>query len=255
LLAKVSVLTCHLSVFLQKFDYMNSEIIAGLNQELTNLCIDEQLLELTKRFRGKVAFSSSLSIEDQVITHYIARLGLDVKVFTLDTGRMFPEVYDLIQRTQSRYKIPIHISFPDADQVSEMVNNKGINLFYESVENRQLCCSIRKIQPLKKALKGYEVWITGLRREQSVTRTDLNTIEWDSQNSILKANPLLNWTEEQVWDFITKNNIPFNPLQTKGYRSIGCQPCTRPVAADEDIRAGRWWWELPEFKECGLHKH
>ena len=161
----------------------------------------------------------------------------------------------MIQRTQSRYKMPIHISFPDADQVSEMVNNKGINLFYESVENRQLCCSIRKIQPLKKALKGYEVWITGLRREQSVTRTDLNPIEWDSTNLIIKANPLLNWTEKQVWDFINENNIPFNPLQTRGYRSIGCQPCTRPVAAVEDIRAGRWWWELPEFKECGLHKH
>lgn len=228
--------------------------MADLNQEFANLSIDLLLIELAKRFKGKLAFSTSLSVEDQIITHYIARMALDVKVFTLDTGRMFPEVYDLIQRTQSRYKIPIQVCFPDANQVSEMVNAKGINLFYESVQNRQLCCTVRKIHPLKKALAGCEVWITGLRREQSVTRTDLNPIEWDATNSIIKANPLLNWTEKQVWDFINENNIPFNPLQTKGYRSIGCQPCTRPVADDEDVRAGRWWWELPELKECGLHK-
>lgn len=234
---------------------MNKEFASGLNAEIANLPIDLQLVELVNRFHGKVAFSTSLSVEDQIITYYIAHLGLDFKVFTLDTGRMFPEVYDLIQRTQSRYKIPIQVSFPEANEVAEMVNNKGINLFYDSVEHRQLCCSVRKIAPLKKALQGYAVWITGLRREQSVTRTELSHVQWDSNNNILKANPLLNWTEKQVWEFVHEKQIPFNPLQTKGYRSIGCQPCTRPIAEDEDVRAGRWWWEQPEFKECGLHKH
>jgi phosphoadenosine phosphosulfate reductase len=146
------------------------------------------------------------------------------------------------------------IYFPDADQVEEMVNTKGINLFFESVENRKLCCNLRKIQPLKRAFEGLEVWICGLRSEQSVTRQNMQKIEWDEANRIIKLNPLIDWTEEETKEFIKANGIPYNPLHDKGYPSIGCQPCTRAIFAGEDIRAGRWWWENPDTKECGLHK-
>jgi phosphoadenosine phosphosulfate reductase len=233
---------------------MNPEYTDELNLELAQLSIPELLRKIAADFPGKIGFSTSLSIEDQIITYFISREKLNIKVFTLDTGRMFPEVYDLIQRTQSRYKIPVEVCFPDAGSVEEMVNSKGINLFYESISNRQLCCNIRKIAPLKRALQGMQIWITGLRREQSVTRAEMKIAQWDAGNNLIKINPLLDWTEAETWDFIRKNDIPFNPLQSQGYRSIGCQPCTRPVAEGEDIRAGRWWWELPEFKECGLHK-
>ena len=143
--------------------------------------------------------------------------------------------------------------FPETDQVEDMVNSKGINLFYESIENRKLCCQVRKIAPLKRALQGMDAWITGLRREQSVTRTDLKIVEWDASNKLIKINPLLEWSEMQVWDFIKSNNIPYNKLHDQGFPSIGCQPCTRAIAVGEDLRAGRWWWEMPDSKECGLH--
>ena len=146
------------------------------------------------------------------------------------------------------------VYFPDAGQVESMVNRKGINLFYESIENRKECCAVRKLVPLKKAFQGLEVWICGLRREQSITRKDVGAIEWDVTNGIIKLNPLIDWTEEQVWEYLKTNKIPYNPLHDKGYPSIGCQPCTRSIMPGEDIRAGRWWWEDPTTKECGLHK-
>jgi phosphoadenosine phosphosulfate reductase len=146
------------------------------------------------------------------------------------------------------------VYFPDASSIEEMVNTKGINLFFESVENRKLCCNIRKIEPLKRAFAGLEVWICGLRREQSVTRQNMQRIEWDETNGIIKLNPLIDWTEEEVWKFIKDHGIPYNPLHDKGFPSIGCQPCTRAIFPGEDIRAGRWWWENPDTKECGLHK-
>jgi phosphoadenosine phosphosulfate reductase len=203
---------------------------------------------------GRIAFSTSLGAEDQVITHMIVDLNLPVRIFTLDTGRLFPETYDLLDITTKKYGIAIDVCFPDAVEVQKMVNGKGINLFYDSIENRKLCCGIRKTAPLKKALQGMEVWINGLRREQSVTRSDLRLTEWDDENSILKVQPLFNWDEKRVWDYIRKHNVPYNTLHDKGFPSIGCLPCTRAVMPGEDIRAGRWWWENPDTRECGLHK-
>ncbi len=226
-------------------------------KELQNLVENKSPEEIIKifieKFQDRIAFSSSLGAEDQVITDMISKINKSTKIFTLDTGRVFPETYDLIDRTSKRYKIPIQVYFPDAKQVEEMVNEKGINLFFESIENRKLCCHIRKIEPLKRAFKGLDVWICGLRRDQSVTRTDAQIVEWDEANGLIKLNPIVDWTEEEVWDYIKENRVPYNRLHDKGFPSVGCQPCTRAIEEGEDTRAGRWWWENPETKECGLH--
>jgi len=232
---------------------MNYQIEA-LNQKYSQATAEQLLSGFLSDFKGKIALSSSLGIEDQVLTHMVCNIDKTTKIFTLDTGRLFPETYDLIHRTNHKYGIKMSVYFPDAVQVEEMVNTKGINLFFESVENRKLCCNIRKIQPLKRAFEGLEVWICGLRSEQSVTRQNMQKIEWDEANGIIKLNPLIDWTEEEIKEFIKTNGIPYNPLHDKGYPSIGCQPCTRAIFAGEDIRAGRWWWENPDTKECGLHK-
>ena len=230
------------------------EQIEALNQKYSLATAEELLSGFLTEFKGKIALSSSLGIEDQVLTHMVCNIDETTKIFTLDTGRLFPETYELIHRTNHKYGIKMSVYFPEAAQVEEMVNTKGINLFFESVENRKLCCNIRKIQPLKRAFSGLEVWICGLRREQSVTRHDMQRIEWDESNGIIKLNPLIDWTEEQTKEFIKTHGIPYNPLHDKGYPSIGCQPCTRAIFPGEDIRAGRWWWENPDTKECGLHK-
>jgi phosphoadenosine phosphosulfate reductase len=230
--------------------------VAELNLQFADYGPGELLAWFTDGFTGKIAFSTSLGAEDQVITHLLANGKMPVKIFTLDTGRLFQETYDLIEITRKKYGIELEIYFPDPARVEEMVNGKGINLFYESVENRRLCCNIRKKEPLKRALAGMEVWITGMRREQSVTRVESSLIEWDSELEIIKVNPLIQWNEEKVWQFIREEKVPVSELHAKGYPSIGCLPCTRPVNPGEDIRSGRWWWELPQFKECGLHnKH
>ncbi len=231
----------------------NTELIDNLNKKLEGLNSKEVLAFFLSKYKGKVAFASSMGAEDQVITQMMAAIDREARIFTLDTGRMFPETYDIIDRTNARYKINIEIYFPERDQVEKMVNEKGINLFYESIENRKECCHIRKIVPLKRALSGLDVWISGLRRAQSVTRTDIKLVEWDEGNGLIKVNPLVDWTEEQVWNYIQENNIPYNKLHDQGFPSIGCQPCTRAVEHGEDVRAGRWWWEMPDKKECGLH--
>lgn len=205
-------------------------------------------------FNDKIAFSSSLGLEDQVITHMMSQIDRNATIFTLDTGRLFPETYDLIDRTAKKYNIKIKVFFPDPNDVEQMVQEKGINLFYDNIENRKLCCHNRKIKPLMRALKPLDAWITGLRREQSVTRVNLQAVEWDENNGLLKINPLINWREAQVWNYINEYKVPVNPLHKKGFASIGCQPCTRAIQEGEDVRAGRWWWENPETKECGLHK-
>ena len=228
--------------------------IETLNQKYSQATAEELLSGFLAEYKGKIALSSSLGIEDQVLTHMVCNIDKTIKIFTLDTGRLFPETYDLIHRTNHKYGIKMSVYFPEAAQVEEMVNKKGINLFFESVENRKLCCNLRKIQPLKRAFEGLEVWICGLRSEQSVTRQNMQKIEWDEANGIIKLNPLIDWTEEETKAFIKANGIPYNPLHDKGYPSIGCQPCTRAIFAGEDIRAGRWWWENPDTKECGLHK-
>lgn len=228
--------------------------IEVLNQKYKNASAEELLQGFLSEFAGKIALSSSLGIEDQVLTHLVCKIDKSTKIFTLDTGRLFADTYDLIHRTNHKYGIKLSVYFPESQRVEEMVNTLGINPFFESVENRKLCCNIRKIEPLKRAFAGLDVWICGLRREQSVTRQDMQKIEWDAANGIIKLNPLIDWTEDEVRDFVKTHGIPYNPMHDKGFPSIGCQPCTRAIFPGEDIRAGRWWWENPDTKECGLHK-
>lgn len=232
---------------------MDQQQLRHWNQQFSSSDPEDVMSWALEHFDSKIAFSTSMGAEDQVILHMIASIGKPANIFTLDTGRLFPETYDLIDTTTKKYGIPIRIYFPDTRQVEEMVNSKGINLFYESVENRKYCCHIRKIEPLRRAFEGLDAWICGLRREQSVTRNETRMFEWDCKFNMIKINPLINWTEEQLWDFIDRNNVPYNRLHDKGYPSIGCQPCTRAIEPGEDVRAGRWWWENPETKECGLH--
>jgi len=229
-------------------------LIREYNERLKGLPADEVLHFFIENFKSKIGFSTSLGAEDQAITKMIADIDPGMYIFTLDTGRMFPETYDLLDVTRQRYKVHIKVFFPQQEEVEEMVNRKGINLFYESVENRKQCCHTRKIEPLKRALENVDVWISGLRREQSVTREDLALVEWDNLNQKIKLNPLISWTSADLWNYIKQNDIPYNPLHNQGFPSIGCQPCTRAVEPGEDIRAGRWWWEHLELKECGLHK-
>ncbi len=224
-----------------------------LNDQLKNKNAKEIIEYVAEKYTGKTVFSTSLGAEDQVITQMLSKYAPSVNIFTLDTGRMFPETYKVLEETQIAYNTKIRIYFPDRERVENMVEDKGINLFYKSIENRKLCCSIRKTIPLRRALKGYEVWITGIRKDQSVTRFYNQYAEWDDNNKIIKVNPLLDWTEKDVWKYIQSNNIPYNELHDEGFPSIGCQPCTRAVKKGEDFRAGRWWWEEPEHKECGLH--
>jgi len=228
--------------------------IASLNQKLAGSDAIGLLSYFLNKYKGKIALSSSLGLEDQVLTEMVCSIDKNVKIFTLDTGRLFPETYDLIHRTNQKYGIRMQVYFPDAKEVEEMVDNKGINLFYNSIDDRKTCCRIRKIEPLKRAFAGLEVWICGLRRDQSVTRSEMQPIEWDENNGLIKLNPLIDWSEEQVRSYIKEHKIPYNPLHDKGFPSIGCQPCTRAILPGEDLRAGRWWWENPDTKECGLHK-
>ena len=225
-----------------------------LYRELRELDIEKALTVLAYRFPEKVIFSTSFGWEDQVLTHMIFSNHLPIKVFTLETGRLFPETYYVWNRTLEMYENqPIHAYYPDTDSLEKMVSQKGPNSFYESVENRKECCGIRKIEPLRRALAGNEIWITGIRAEQSPNRENMQGIEWDSQNHIIKFHPLFDWTLEQVKTYIKENNVPYNPLHDRGFPSIGCAPCTRAVKEGEDFRAGRWWWEDQTKKECGLH--
>jgi phosphoadenosine phosphosulfate reductase len=227
--------------------------IEELNHQFREASPQDVLAFFIGKYKDKIAFSTSLGAEDQVMTHMIAGIDRTLRIFTLDTGRMFQETYDVLDITREKYNMNIDIYFPDASRVEKMVAEKGINLFYESLDNRLLCCHIRKTEPLNRALDGMDAWISGLRREQSPARKNIQRVEWDEQNEMIKVNPLVDWTHEQVWDYIRKHHIPYNKLHDKGYPSIGCLPCTRAVEAGGDIRSGRWWWELEGQKECGLH--
>lgn len=211
------------------------------------------LKKLANIFPSAITFSSSFSYEDQVITDFIAKSGAAVSIFTLDTGRLFPQTYTTWSSTLDRYNLPIIAYYPNAEPLQEFIEKNGPNAFYASFENRKACCFIRKVEPLKRALKGNAVWVTGLRAEHSPDRQNLSVLEWDESNEIIKYNPLLHWTTEEVLAQIHKNNIPYNSLHDQGFISIGCQPCTRAVRPGEDFRAGRWWWEDASKKECGLH--
>ena len=232
-----------------------SALVSELLNELKGKEIAEQLKVLANRFPNEVVFSTSFGLEDQAITYMIASNKLPVKVFTLDTGRIFPETYTTWSRTVEKYGLPIFAYYPDASAIQEFVTEKGPNSFYESVENRKRCCHIRKVEPLQRALKGNKIWITGIRSEQSNNRHDMPMIEWDEVNQIIKFHPLLNWTWGQVKQYVSRNDVPYNPLHDKGFVSIGCAPCTRAIKPGEDFRAGRWWWEDNSKKECGLHIH
>jgi phosphoadenosine phosphosulfate reductase len=202
----------------------------------------------------KVAKASSFGAEDSVIIDMMTKINPESRFFTLDTGRLNQETYDVMDELEKKYNIHFEVMFPDALEVEEMVKTKGINLFYDSPENRRLCCGIRKVHPLKRILSTLDGWITGIRKDQTTTRENASFIEIDEKyNGILKINPLLDWTWEQVWNYIKENNIPYHKLLDKGYPSIGCEPCTRAIKDGEDLRAGRWWWESDENKECGLH--
>ncbi len=209
--------------------------------------------QLCEAHPSEVAFSTSFGWEDQAISHIIFAEKIPVRVFTLDTGRNFPETYSTWTATNEKYGIKIEPYFPNQSSVEKLLNEKGPLSFYESVENRKECCFIRKVEPLKRALKGVKIWITGIRAEQSEGRSEMQQIEWDEVHQCLKYHPLFYWTLEEVKAFVTSNNIPYNPLHDKGFPSIGCQPCTRAVRKGEDFRAGRWWWEDTTKKECGLH--
>ncbi|HRL70266.1 MAG TPA: phosphoadenylyl-sulfate reductase [Flavobacterium sp.] len=232
---------------------MSATIVQTLIEKTKDLSIEETFTFLANEYKGKVVFSTSFGQEDQVITHLIGQNDLSINIFTLDTGRLFQETYDVFHKTLKKYKKEIKVYFPEASEVENLLNQKGPNSFYESVENRKECCFIRKVAPLTKALKGNSIWITGLRAEQSENRNDLDLFEYDAKFDIIKFNPLLKWTLQEVSAYLEKNNVPQNALHKHGFVSIGCAPCTRAITPDEDIRAGRWWWES-SHKECGLHQ-
>lgn len=217
--------------------------------------IDQVVALLNEAVAGyaPVVFANSLGAEDMVLTDLIAQQGLDVAMFSLDTGRLPQQTYDLMQQLRTHYTIPLTVYFPDSAQVEAYVAQRGVNGFYDSVENRKACCHIRKVEPLKRALAGKGAWITGMRREQAASRGKLEASSFDADNGLQKFNPLLDWSEAEVWEYIRSHEVPYNALHDQFYPSIGCAPCTRAIAVGEDIRAGRWWWEDPANKECGLH--
>jgi len=229
------------------------ELIKNLNKDLENKSTQEVIAFFLKNFKS-VALSSSLAAEDQVLTDVILKQDKNANIFTLDTGRLHPETYDVMDATNLKYGVKINVFFPDSQKVQELYQTQGVNGHYESIDKRKNCCGIRKIEPLKRALNGLDVWITGLRAAQSVTRVDMPLVEWDASFGVIKVNPLINYSEDDVWNYIKENKVPYNKLHDQGFPSIGCAPCTRAVKEGEDIRAGRWWWENPEHKECGLHK-
>ena len=229
--------------------------VSQLLHQLSGLSISQFLKGLTDLYPGQVTFSSSFSFEDQVIAHEILTNQLPVKIFTLDTGRMFAETYSVWNSTNEQYNTKIKAYYPNQNTLQDLVESRGPNSFYESVQNRKDCCFIRKVEPLKRALAGNAIWITGLRAEHSPERNDLPVIEWDESNKIIKYHPILDWTTDKVKEYINKNHVPYNPLHDKGFVSIGCAPCTRAIRPGEDFRAGRWWWEDADKKECGLHEH
>ena len=220
---------------------------------IDKLSVVELLQKISTEYGDRVAFSTSLSWEDQVITHHIFSNNLPIRVFTLDTGRLFPETYGVLNRTIDRYKNKIEVFSPKNEGVENMVTEKGPLSFYTSLENRKECCFIRKVEPLNRALQNVDCWITGLRGEHSENRKDMSMSEVDEQRKLIKVHPILNWSLDQVKEEIKKHNIPYNSLHDKGFVSIGCQPCTREIKEGEDFRAGRWWWENNDKKECGLH--
>lgn len=221
-------------------------------QQIETLPFEQSLSKLCDLIPDEIVFSTSLGQEDQIITDVIFKNKLPIKVFTLDTGRLFYEHYELLANNNSKYKVNTEVYFPEANDVEKYVNEKGINAFFHSVENRKECCNIRKVKPLNRALEGAKVWITGLRSEQSENRHSLKMVDWDETRQLYKFNPLLHWNYDEVLKYIDEHQIMDLPLHKKGFISVGCKPCTRAIEPGENPRAGRWWWEESQ-KECGLH--
>ncbi|MEO8456636.1 MAG: phosphoadenylyl-sulfate reductase, partial [Chloroflexota bacterium] len=221
-----------------------------LNAELGGKSAEEIVRWAGEAFGREIKFANSFGAEDVVMMDIIARISPNIRVFTLDTGRLNDETYEVMEATRFKYPdIAIEVMFPEASKVEALTREKGFFSFRDSVELRKECCAIRKVQPLKRALSDASAWMTGLRRDQSVTRTDTPAIEWDEGNGMVKVNPIIEWSNDDVWAYIKENKIPYNKLHDRGFPSIGCAPCTRGIKPGEDIRAGRWWWENPEFKE------
>ncbi len=227
--------------------------------ELLNFELEQKALAVRERLAaavaeyGKVVYSSSLGAESIVLTDIIWTHVPQIDIFTIDTGRLPEETYELLSRIQGRYKRTLRVVYPDAQKLEALVSSQGINGFYNSLEARTSCCHTRKVEPFRRALAGYEAWVTGLRHEQSATRALAQPVEWDAANGMHKISPILDWSEEQIWQYIRTRKLPYNSLHDRGYPSIGCSPCTRAIQPGESRRAGRWWWEQPESRECGLH--
>ena len=227
--------------------------IKVLNKQFSSADLSEVLTFLLEKYDKKVILASSLGLEDQVLTHSLLSLNKEARIFVLDTLRLNDETYDVLNETKKKYQFEYEIYYPNKRAVNKLIQEKGINSFYESIANRKECCAIRKLEPLQRVLKTVDVWITGLRKDQSITRINMELFEYDEQHNILKVNPLINWSYDDVWEAINQYDIPYNKLHDKGYPSIGCDPCTRAIKLGEDLRAGRWWWEAADQKECGLH--
>ncbi|MCT4581339.1 MAG: phosphoadenylyl-sulfate reductase [Flavobacteriales bacterium] len=233
---------------------MNKDTIEKISNQIESLSAVDTLKYIAEKHNGLAVFSTSFGQEDQVITDMILSNNIPIKIFTLDTGRMFEDTYRVMQRTNEKYQTKIAVYFPESSAVEKLYQEKGAYSFYESVENRKECCFIRKVTPLRRALSGNQAWITGLRAQQSQNRNSLAKAQYDENFDLLKVNPLINWSLEEVNQYLKAHNVPQNALHSKGFISIGCSPCTRAIKEGEDIRAGRWWWEDTSKKECGLHR-
>ena len=225
-----------------------------INEKL-QLKIDavKQLLEQIEADYSPAVLATSYGAEDMVLMDLIAKFAPQIGIFTLDTGRLPKETYDLMQQAKKHYQLEVEVYYPDTLSIEQFVTHNGPNAFYDSVDLRKQCCGIRKVAPLNRALAGKKAWLTGMRRSQSITRNELPVSEWDADHELQKFSPRTDWSNGEVWKYIRAFDVPFNELHNQGYASIGCAPCTRAITPGEDIRAGRWWWENPETKECGLH--
>ena len=226
--------------------------LLNLELEQKAAAVRERLATAVKTY-GRVVYSNSLGAEAMVLTDIIWSHVPEIDIFTIDTGRLPEETYELMGRLQGRYKRTLRAVYPDAEALETLVSQQGVNGFYNSLEARMACCRIRKVEPFKRAIAGFDAWVTGLRHEQSATRAQAQPIEWDADNGLHKVSPILDWTEEQIWQYIRTRKLPYNSLHDRQYPSIGCSPCTRAIQPGESRRAGRWWWEQPESRECGLH--
>jgi phosphoadenosine phosphosulfate reductase len=231
----------------------NNTKLQELKDQLSGSSVEKSLEKLAANFSGNIIFTSSFGIEDQAITHIIFKNNLDIKVATLDTGRLFPETYEVFSNTILKYNKKIHVYFPDYLSVENMVTKKGPFSFYDSIDNRKECCTLRKVIPLSRALADMKCWISGIRADQSDNRSLMSNLEYDDDKKLFKYHPLFDWSFEDVEKYIKENEVPYNSLHDKGYASIGCQPCTRAILKGQDFRAGRWWWENDGPKECGCH--